>query len=185
MRTTDNKQLLIIAAGIVVLAIVVIGAAFVVLNNNGSSSATPTPAPTVTSGPTTGPTNGPATGTTVTPGTAVTPTPVPGGPLVISAQVDKTGTMGFVSIALNAGTGPIDTSHMNIRLVCDGQTYSNFWTLKPGDWDRSNGDAKLDPGEIITTQLDLKTLGVPKGRPFTLQILQDSTVLQEKLVTPT
>jgi hypothetical protein len=174
----DNKQLLIIAAGIVVLAIVVIGAAFVVLNDNGGSSATPTPAATATPGPT-------ATGPTANPGTGVTPTPMPGGPLVISAQVDKTGTMGFVSIALNAGTAPIDSTHMNIRLVCDGQTYSNFWTLKPGDWDRANGDAKLDPGEIITTQLDLKTLGVPKGRPFTIQILQDSTVLQEKSVTPT
>jgi hypothetical protein len=169
---------MIIAAGIVVLAIVVLAAAFFVLNDNGGSSATPTPAPTVTPGPT-------ATGTTVTPGAAVSQAPRPGGPLIISAQVDKTGTMAFVSITLNAATAPIDTSHMKMSLVCDGQTYSNFWTLNPGDWDRANGDAMLDPNEIITTQLPLKALGVPLGRPFTIRILQDTTVLQEKTVTPT
>ncbi len=43
----------------------------------------------------------------------------------------------------------------------------------------------LDPNEVITTQLNLKALGVPLGRPFTIQILKDSTVLQEKAVTPT
>ncbi len=120
----DNKQLMIIAAGIVVLAIVVIGAAFFVLNDNGGSSATPTPAPTATPGPT-------ATGSTAQhQALATSQTPLPGGPLIISAQVDKTGTMAFVSITLNVATAPIDTSHLQMKLVCDGQTYSNFWTLK-------------------------------------------------------
>lgn len=176
--TMDNKQLTIIAAGIVVLAIVVLGAAFVVLNDNGSSSATPTPEPAT--GATTD-----TPGATAKPAPTATPTPGPSGPIIIQAQANRTGGMCFVSVFLNIGASPIDTGRLKMNIECEGKTYADVWTLKPGDWAGSDGDILLDPNETISTQIDLNALGIPQGKVFTIKVLQDSAVLQETSVTPT
>ena len=172
----DNKQLLIIAAGIVVLAIVVLAAAFFVMQDSGSSSATPTPAATATPVPATG---------TPAATAAPTATPRPGGPIIIQAQANRTSGMCLVSVFLNTGASPIDTGHLRMNIEADGKTYTDVWTVKPGDWTGSDGDILLDPGEAITSQINLNALGVPQGKAFTIKVLQDGTELQEATVTPT
>jgi hypothetical protein len=180
----DNKQLMIIAAGVVVLALVALGAAFIVLNDNGGSSATPTPAPTATPAPATG-------GSTVSPAPTVQPastaasTTEPGSPIILQAQANRTGGMCFVSIYLNNGAFPIDMNRLKIIIESEGRIYPDVWTLKASDWDSSNGNSLLEPKEAIATQIDTKAAGIPQGKAFTIQVLQDSTVLQEMSVTPT
>ena len=171
---TDNKQLVIIAAGVVLLAIVALVAAFFVLGDNGNQVASPTP----------GATAAPATGTP-TATLAPTATPRPGGPIIIQAQANRTSAVCLVSVFLNTGASPIDTGHLKMNIACDGKTYADVWTVKPGDWTGSDGDILLDPGEAITSLINLNALGVPQGKPFTIQVLQDGTVLQETTVTPT
>jgi hypothetical protein len=179
----DNKQLMIIAAGIVVLALVVIGAAFIVMNDNGGSSATPTPGPGATPAQTTGGSTAspaPAGNSTQTPGA----TPGPTGPIIIQANVQVNGTgICFVSMYLNKDTTPIDVSHLKVNIESDGRTYSDV--MKSMEWDNSNGNSLLESKEAITTQIDTKALGVPQGRTFTIKVLQDGAVIQEKAVTPT
>jgi len=179
----DNKQLMIIAAGIVVLALVAIGAAFIVLNDNGGTSATPTPGPGATAAPST-------SGSTATPGATGNPTQTPGatpgptGPIIIQANVQVNGTgICFVSMYLNKDTTPIDISHLKMNIESDGRTYSDV--MKSTDWGNSNGNSLLESDEVVTTQIDTKTLGVPQGRTFTIKVLQDGAVIQEKAVTPT
>jgi hypothetical protein len=181
--TMDNKQLMIIAAGVVVLGLVVIGAAFVVLSDNGGSSATPTPAPTATPVPATGM-------STASPAPAGNPTqtavgtPGPSGPIIIQANVQVNGTgICFVSMYLNKDAQPIDVSHLKMNIECDGKTYSDV--MKTMDWDGSNGNSLLESKEVITTQIDTKELGIPQGRTFTIKVLQDGAVIQDKTVTPT
>jgi len=180
----DNKQLLIIAAGIVILAAVVLGAAFVVLNDNGSPSATPTPAPTVTPVPSAG-------GATATPGAGAAPvqtvsaTPGPGAPIIVQAQANRTGGICFFSIYLNNGASPVDASRLKMVIECEGKTYADVWTLKTSDWDNSNGNTMLEPKEVIASQININTLGLPQGKTFIIRLLQDGTVLGETTVTPT
>jgi hypothetical protein len=185
VKLMDNKKLLIIAASIVVITLVVLVAAFVVLyGDNGSQSATPTPAPETTTGPSTVASTATPT-PTAKPASTDTPTPAPGGPIIIQAQANRTSGMCFISFFLNTGAAPIDTGKLKINIECEGKTYANVWTLKPAEWDNSDGDILLDPNEAIATQVNTNALGIPQGKVMTIKVLQDSVVLQEKSVTPT
>jgi hypothetical protein len=180
----DNKQLMIIAAGIIVLAVVVLAAAFIVLNDNGSASATPTPVPTAAQRPATGATAA-SPAPTAGPAQTVSATPGQGSPIIVRAQANKTGGICFISIYLNSVAWPVDVSRLKMIIECDGKTYADVWTLKPSDWANSNGNSMLEPKEAIATQIDTKALGIPQGKTFTINVLQDSTVLQGISVTPT
>jgi hypothetical protein len=180
----DNKQLMIIALGIIVLAVVVLAAAFFVLNDNGRTSATPTPAPTATPEPAAGATTA-SPAPTARPTQTVSATPGPSSPIIVQAQANKTSGICFISIYLNSVAWPVDVSRLKMVIECDGKTYADVWTLKPSDWDNSNGNSMLEPKEAIATQIDTKALGIPQGKEFTINVLQDSTVLQGISVTPT
>jgi hypothetical protein len=177
----DGKKLIILAVGIIIVALVVLAAAFVVLSNNESPSATPTPAPEVTPAPT-------ATASAATQGPTAKPagssTPAPGGPIIIQTNFNRTMNMCFVSMFLNTGASPVDTGSLKMDIVSGGQTYRNVWTLKTSDWASSDGDALLEPNEVLATQIDTKALGIPQGQPVTIRLVQDSAILQETTASP-
>ncbi len=178
----EGRNLIILAVGVLVVVVIALVAAFVVLNN-GSPEATPTPAPEATPAaaagtPTTGagPTAKPVTGTA---------TPAPGGPVLMETNYNRTMNICFVSLYLNTGASPVDTSNLRIDVVSGGQTYRSVWAPKAADWAGSNGNALLEKKEALTTQIDTKALGIPQGQAITIQVMQGDNLLVDKTVSPT
>lgn len=72
-----------------------------------------------------------------------------------------------------------------MSIECDGQTYRNVWSPSPFDWAGSDGDTRLEFGEVLSPIVETSRFGIPQERPITIKILQDTTELQQTTVSPT
>lgn len=184
--TKDRKRTTLMAISIVIGAVIVVALAVIaltLLHGNSAAqpiAATPTPAPTVTP----------------TPAPTATPTPVPTSipvgtayssslPFVMQANYKGSTGQCMVGIQLANGAPPVDMNGSTIDVVCNGQTYSDVWTLKRFDWSsNANNNTLLEADETIATTLDTAKLGIPQGQPITINVMRQGAVMQTVSVAP-
>lgn len=179
----DGRKLAILALSVALVALIVISA--VVLSVFGGKpagdqppAATATPEPTAPGTPP--PSATPAPAATAAPGPAAST----GDSLYMYALLNGTTGECTVSLKLLKGAEPVDVSGLGMSLVADGQAYGDVWSLKPMDWNGSDGDALLEPDELIVAQVDTREKGIPRGRPLTVQFVRGGSVLQDVTVLP-
>lgn len=179
-----NRKLIITALSIILVAIVLVVVAVAAFNALGGkqllSGTTPTAIPAPVSEATATPTAAPAPTVTMAPGPAASTS----NSLYMYATLNKTSGKCLVSLKLLKDAASVDVSKLGMNILCDGQSYSNLWSLKPMDWNNANGNTLLEPDEIIVATVDTSAKGIPQGKPLTIQFMKDGLVLQDLTVVP-
>lgn len=182
----DRKKMKNIVIGTVlgtVILLVIIVAALTLLNKAPAATPTPTPAPEAT----------PTPAPTATPAPAATPVPTPasgqvyslGDHFYMSAFLNGNSGMCQVRLTLAPGAVNVNASNLSMNIVCNGQTYDNVWTLKPMDWDNEQTGTMLDLNNGIVAVIDTLKLGIPQGKPLTIQVLRNGDFYQDITLAPT